>query len=725
MFHISSNNMNINNGMNIINNLNSNSMNINNNMNMNNNINNNIKMNNNMNMNNNFNNQKMNKGAMNQNIILVPINQNMMNQNNIPQKPFIVYQKTNQNTQLGQNIMNQQSPKIINLGKYQNVINNNIGINLQNIQSNDLNSESLISSEDYYKCTQSKNDLINLLNSFLNKIELQNKSFKKTDNVKDPVFELIQNEEKKEVIDFFNKTKDNFVKEIYNYLNSQRISINPNIAPQIINSENGYHIYQKKVDNLISILNKEKKYFQIDYLTVMVLGKSGVGKTSLINRILNLNAPVGEGNFVTKETTPYQSNAMPFLRLVDTRGIEVDIKYGVQTIEQEAIRFINEQLQSGNYNNYVHCIWYCVSGKRFEDVEIQALNRIRTYYQGNKIPIIIVYTQSVDEKSIERMKKYILANIECNDFVKILAQDIKAIGNQVIKSFGIDELINKTLDRCKEALNGDMRSVMTNQILSKIEKELITENHKIKKYIFERTILKFIQGYEVQNDENFLKKIITIYGYNTHYYLGKDISEQTSSIIINNDSINNHVINFINYCKQYAKSIISNELNTLAFKLLNIQSKMEKEKRMSTLIENKRDADDFIACNKQFFYDNYFFLAQKHFIGNFIINVCEPLTKTFENNFNQIVMQLLNQKEVRVNIDKCFYKKYQEFEEKLKKINSKMTRSNTSTQKESKSSSNQSNSKFVNPLSDIRSVMTVNLSKNNSSGGSSNHHKRK
>ena len=688
-----------------------------------------MKLNNSMNMNNNMipnNNINMNN-YMNNNQMM---NQNMLNrQNTMPQKIIIIRQGMNPN------MMNQQMPQIINPGNYQNAINNNkICNNLakeKNIQINDLSSESLISSEDYYKCTKDKNDLINILNSFLSQMEIQNKSFKKTNNVKDPVFDLIQNEEKKEVNDFFSKNKGNFMNKMYNYFSSQKMSISPNLAPKIIESENGYQVYKKKVNNLISILTQEKKHFQIQYLTVMVLGKSGVGKTSLINKILNINAPVGVGKFVTKDTTPYQSNAMPFLRLVDSRGIEIAQQYGVQKMEEEAIRFIEEQYQKGDYNNFVHCIWYCVSGQKFEDVEIQALNRIRAYYQGNKIPIIIVYTQSVNEEAIEKLKNYILKFFECNDFVKILAQDIKAIGNQYIKSFGIDELINKTLERCKEALNGDMRSVMTNQILSKLEKELIIENHKIKKYIYERTILKSTQKYEVQNDDNFLKKIITIYGYNTYYYLGKDISEQTSSLIINNDSIKSYVKNFIEYYKQYVKSIISNELNNLAFRLLNLQAKLEKEQKMSTLIENKRDADDFIACNKQFFYDNFYYLAQKQFIGNVITTVCEPLSKTFESNFNQIAIQLLNQKEIRVNIDKCFWKKYQEFEEKLKGLNSKLPRANTYSQKASNSfnqkeskSSGQSDSKSSNVLSGVKSVMTVNLSKN-SSNASSNHYAKK
>ena len=676
---------------------------------------------------NNMNNNMMMNNYMNMN------NNPMMNQNMMPPKVIIMRQNTSPNMQMGQNMMNQQMQKIINMGNYQTGANNNkIGPNLQNgkyIQSNDLISESLISSGDNYKCTKDKNDLLNTLNSFLGQMEIQTKSFKKTNNVKDPVFELIQNEEKKEVINFFSKNKNNFMDKMFKYFSSQRMSISPNLASKVIDSENGYQIYHQKIDNLISILTQGKKHFQIKYLTVMVLGKSGVGKTSLINKILNINAPTGEGKFVTKETTPYTSNAMPFLRLVDTRGIEIAQQFGIQKMEEEAVKFIDEQLKTGNYNNYVHCIWYCVSGKRFEDVEINALNRIRAFYQGNKIPIIMVYTQSVDEESIERLKKYILKSIDCNDFVKVLAHDIKSVGHQVIKSFGIEELISKTLARCKEALNGDMRAVMTNQIITKLEKELIIENNKIRKYIFERTILKFIKGYDVQSDDNFLKRIITIYGYNIHYYLGKDISEQTSSLIRDNDAIMNYAINYINYYKQYVESIIANELNTLAFKLLNIQSKTEKAQRMSTLIENKRDADDFIACNKQFFYDNFYFLAQRCFIGYFITNACEPLSKAFESNFNQIATQLLSQKEIRVNIDKCFWEKYKEFEEKLKGLNSKLPRSNTntststSTQKESQSS-NLSFSNASNPLSGQKSFKTVYLSKENSSG-TSNHHKKK
>ena len=522
-----------------------------------------------------------------------------------------------------------------------------------------------------FKCTKDKRQLMNKLNYFLNQVNIQNQFFEKKNNLNDPVFELIQKEEKKIVNEFFYKNKDSFINELLNYLNYQKTNFNPNIIQQIINSENGYQIYKNKIENVISKINIEKSTFQIDHLTVLLLGKSGVGKTTLINKILGVNAPTGEGSFITTQTTPYQSKSMPFLRLVDTRGIELSVNFGAAELQSEAMRFIAEQIQTNNYNNFVHCIWYCITTKRFENVEIDILNRIRNYYQGNKIPIIIVYTQSVDKKAIAKMKQYILSHIKCNDFVEILADDIIGFGDNVLKSFGVDQLISKTLIRCKEALNGDMRSVMTTQISKRIEYDLINENNKIKNYIYEKIILNFINGFysqnkefDVQNNENFIKSLVTLIGYNTYYFLNKKMSDQTSSLIKKEQILRNNIINYINFYQEKTNSFISNELNNLAFKLLNIQAKKEQELGQPTLMQNKRNGDEFIACNKTFFYDNFYCLAQKYYIGNFITYSCESLTNLFEDSFNKITLNLLNKDEIKILIINCFLKKYHEFEEK-------------------------------------------------------------
>ena len=89
-----------------------------------------------------------------------------------------------------------------------------------------------------FEYTKDKRELMNELNYFLNQVNIQNQFFEKKNNLNDPVFELIQNEEKKIVNEFFYKNKDSFINELLNYLNYQKTNFNPNIIQQIINSEN-------------------------------------------------------------------------------------------------------------------------------------------------------------------------------------------------------------------------------------------------------------------------------------------------------------------------------------------------------------------------------------------------------------------------------------------------------------------------------------------------------
>jgi len=62
----------------------------------------------------------------------------------------------------------------------------------------------------------------------------------------------------------------------------------------------------------------------------MLVGKSGVGKSTLINGVLKLEkgekAKTGTGQFITIKYEPYKSDSVPFLRLIDTRGIELNKK---------------------------------------------------------------------------------------------------------------------------------------------------------------------------------------------------------------------------------------------------------------------------------------------------------------------------------------------------------------------------------------------------------------
>ena len=267
-----------------------------------------------------------------------------------------------------------------------------------------------------------------------------------------------------------------------------------------------------------------------------------------------------------------------------------------------------------------------------------------------------------------------------------------------------------------------MRSVMTTLIYKRIENDLINENYIIKNYIYEKIILNFMKGFysqnkefDVQNNENFIKSTITLIVYNTYYFLNKKMSDQTFSLIKKEEILRNNINNYIIFYKEKTNSFISNGLNNLAFKLLNIQAKKEQELGQPTLMQNKRNGDDFIASNKTFFYDKFYCLAQKYYIWNFITYSCESMTNLFEDSFNRIIRDFLNNDEIKNLINNCFLKKYHEFEEKIKTQNNLLLIPNNlkaSTQFYTNLNGSidlSSNSTKNNPYSDIKSVSTIPL----------------
>ena len=266
----------------------------------------------------------------------------------------------------------------------------------------------------------------------------------------------------------------------------------------------------------IEEINKKEESFKINNLTVLLVGKSGVGKSTLINKILRLKgenrAKTGTGNFQTTNIKAYKSDEVPYLRLVDTRGIELNKNYGAQVIKNDSEKFIKEQLSTKDINNFVHCIWYCITGNRFEQVEIDLLNSLR-----NKIPIIIVYTQATDDEAFSEMAKYIKDKRIEGYYIKILADRKKLTNRTFLEPFGLDELIRETLKKYGKALQGDMRSVMSNNISQEIEKILQKENSENPSYIKENAV-NFVDGYKFKNDNDFLIYIIKIFGYNIEFF---------------------------------------------------------------------------------------------------------------------------------------------------------------------------------------------------------------
>ena len=116
-----------------------------------------------------------------------------------------------------------------------------------------------------------------------------------------------------------------------NKLNEFRQIVNnfDDLTTKLINCEKGEKIYKNKMKREIDKINKKLESFKIDYLSIILVGQSGVGKSTLINNFLKLKgrkaAATGTGGYVTQNISYYMSSEIPYLRLIDTRGIELNV----------------------------------------------------------------------------------------------------------------------------------------------------------------------------------------------------------------------------------------------------------------------------------------------------------------------------------------------------------------------------------------------------------------
>ena len=144
-------------------------------------------------------------------------------------------------------------------------------------------------------------------------------------NLEDPVFQSVKKEENEILFNFYKSKKNELKNDINIYLEKHNINFNSTLIKQIISNEGGKEIIKQKIKNEIECVKNNNEIFKIEYLTIMIIGLTGAGKSTLVNSILKLKdserSPEGYGLPITKETRIYKSKEVPYLRLIDTRGI--------------------------------------------------------------------------------------------------------------------------------------------------------------------------------------------------------------------------------------------------------------------------------------------------------------------------------------------------------------------------------------------------------------------
>ena len=167
-------------------------------------------------------------------------------------------------------------------------------------------------------------------------------------------------------------------------------------------------IIEKMNNRFISTMKSSVNHKELQKMNLILIGTSGVGKSTLINEIFGEQlAKEGMGTRTTVESKKYESKLVPFLSLVDTMGTEIGSGHRLIDVLQETLQQISKKLNSPDPNEHIHCILYCTTSNRFFKDELEVILKLREKYDGKKLPIVIVYTRATKDDEAESIKNSI------------------------------------------------------------------------------------------------------------------------------------------------------------------------------------------------------------------------------------------------------------------------------------------------------------------------------
>lgn len=210
---------------------------------------------------------------------------------------------------------------------------------------------------------------------------------------------------------------------------------------------------------------------------ILVLGKTGVGKTSLLNYLYGFDLPTGAGlpktgkglheNVITRNGTAYH--------VFDTWGIEAD---SLPEWRKEVLALVRKRNTSPRIQDWFHAVYYCFSAgtARIEEAEVEEII-VPLLQSGCKV--IVVLTNAEDgfrkKEKIDGMKEYLTEELTKRlhrdpqlDVIPVVSVAGETLAGDPISRFGRTEALEAAQYNLADDIEKRLPAIYKMNVLNKL-----------------------------------------------------------------------------------------------------------------------------------------------------------------------------------------------------------------------------------------------------------------